>query len=242
MGVVVLFLTVKMRRALYLPAFLLFLGVLAAILWRGAAVNASRAVTLRGGAPALVIDAGHGGEDGGASSAAGTTEAELNLSIALQMRDVAALIGADALLTRETEEALGQGDTVRARKVSDIQKRVEIANSLPGAALISIHQNSLPSDRSVCGAQAFYGEAEGGEALALAVQAALNAAVNSRPKEAKPIGGGVYLMAHAQCPSVLVECGFLSNAEEAERLRDPAYQTRLAVTVLVSALASLSEK
>ena len=105
--------------------------------------------------------------------------------------------------------------------------------------MVSIHQNSLPEVPSVCGAQVFYSTAEGSQELAEAVQSALNDTLNPRPKESKQAGSSVYLLQHASSPSILVECGFLSNPQETALLNTPAYQMELALTVLSSVLAHL---
>ena len=128
-----------------------------------------------------------------------------------------------------------QGDSA-ARTVREL-----LGMDFPGGVLVSIHQNSLPEVRSVHGAQVFYNGAEGSEALALAVQDALNTAINDRPKEIKAAGQSIYLLCHTTKPAVLVECGFLSNQQETELLKSHAYQTRLAITILSAALGQLYE-
>ena len=110
-------------------------------------------------------------------------------------------------------------------------------NAIPGAVLVSIHQNSLPSSPSTRGAQVFWNRQEGAEALAESVQTALNGAINAgNEKKAAQVPSSVYLMKEITVPGVLVECGFLSNAAETERLRDPAYQTKLAAAIAAGVL------
>ena len=123
-------------------------------------------------------------------------------------------------------------DTMRQRKVSDIRNRTALVNGIPNAVLLSIHQNSLPSSSVTHGAQAFRNRQEGAETLAQLLQCYLNAVVNThRAKEAKLIPESIYLMNHVIVPAMLVECGFLSNAEETLRLRQADYQMTLAVTI-----------
>ncbi len=235
-----MFITFKKWSALYILVLLVLFAGFAAILWRGSAINASKNLILeQAGEAVLVIDPGHGGMDGGAVAADGTVEAGINLAVGLQMEALSELLGREVLLTRREDVSLHDeaAGSVRQKKVSDLRNRADLANSVPGAVLISIHQNSLPEAKTVHGAQAFYNPA--GEALAQGVQAALNTAINDRPKEPKAAGSGIYLLEHTQIPAVLVECGFLSNPDETALLNTEAYQTRLAVTILASVLENL---
>ena len=134
-----------------------------------------------------------------------------------------------------------EGDTMRARKVSDIHHRVDIVNSTGGAVLLSIHQNSLPSSRVTHGAQVFWNTGEGAEALAGVVQDALNTAVNAgNEKLPRKIPATIYLMNHVTAPAILVECGFLSNSSETVKLQEPSYQLKLAAAVATGYLRCLA--
>ncbi|MBR5572467.1 MAG: N-acetylmuramoyl-L-alanine amidase [Oscillospiraceae bacterium] len=191
--------------------------------------------------PVLVLDAGHGGADGGAVSASGVYESDINLDIALRLRDAFALLGRDVVMTRSNNASLADDPaaSLRQQKVSDTQNRVDLINSVDGACLISIHQNSLPGNTSVHGAQVFYSDTDGSSELAETMQQALNKAINiDNGKNKKPISRDVYLMNHVTCPAVLVECGFLSHSAETEQLQDPDYQVLLAVTICCSATES----
>ena len=182
----------------------------------------------------IVLDAGHGGSDGGAVSADGTPEDDINLAIVLRLRDLFALMGRQTVLTRTGENSLADPDsaTLRQEKVSDTKNRVALINSVSNGCLISIHQNTLPGHPTVHGAQVFYGKVTDSDARAAAVQQALNSVVNvGNEKSAKPIGSDIYIMAHANCPAILVECGFLSNSAETRLLLSPEYQTKLAVAI-----------
>ena len=231
-----MFLTFKKWTAFYLLTLLLLFAGFAAILWQGSAINASKNLTLGegGGGTVLVVDPGHGGIDGGAVAA------QINLAVALQMEELARLVGVDMEMTRREDVSLHDSDagTVRQKKASDLKNRAALANGVPGGVLVSIHQNSLPQVPSVSGAQVFYNTVAGSQELAEAVQAVLNETLNARPKEAKA-GSGVYLLEHSQIPSILVECGFLSNPQETALLCTPEYQTKLAVSVLSSVCACL---
>ena len=239
-----MFLTFKKWTALYVVTLLALFAVFAAILWQGTAVNASKNLSLsEGGGLVLVIDPGHGGFDPGAVAADGTAESQVNLKVALQMEEIARLLGVKTDMTRREDVSTESDATaaVRQRKNSDLQNRVAQINGVSGGVLVSLHQNSLPQVPSVPGAQVFYGEAGGSRELAESIQAALNQTVNDRAKEVKAAGGGVYLLKKAEIPAILVECGFLSNSEETVLLNSQAHQNRLAVTILASALAHLNQ-
>ena len=187
-----------------------------------------------------IIDAGHGGEDGGAVSASGVTESTLNLEIAQRLNDVLSFLGKDTVMTRPGEKAVYSAG---ASKRSDLQNRVEMVNGYDGAVLLSIHQNSLPSVPSVHGAQTFYNTVSGADQLAEQIQQSLNQTVNAgNEKTEKRIDDTIYLMRQVLCPAVLVECGFLSNAEETKLLQERQYQTRLALTIAAGVLQEPPEE
>jgi len=181
-----------------------------------------------------VIDAGHGGEDGGAVSSDGTAESGINLAIAQKLEWILCFLGYETVMTRSDENAVYDADaaTLREKKVSDLKNRVALVNDTTGGLLISIHQNSLPSHPRVHGAQVFYNGAEDSADVARAVQDALNCAINGgNEKNVAPTGSGIYLMKNSQKPSILVECGFMSNETECRKLKDAAYQVRLAAAI-----------
>lgn len=208
-----------------------FLG-LAAVLWRGSAVPAFH---VRDEVPVtVVIDPGHGGEDGGAVSPGGVAESQINLAVSLRVSDLLRFAGLRTRLTRMEDVTIcDQGlDTMRQRKTSDLKNRVKLVEETENAILLSIHQNSLPSSPVTHGAQVFWNRQEGAEALAESIQDALNTAVNAgNGKHPRQIPDSIYLMKHITAPGILVECGFLSNTQETERLQDSAYQLRLAAAV-----------
>lgn len=187
-----------------------------------------------------VIDAGHGGEDGGAVAADGTVESGINLAVAQRLEALLNLLGEETVMTRRADVSIHSAgaETLRQKKVSDLKNRAALAGGTPNALLVSIHQNSLPSSPRTRGAQVFYGTRGDSAAIARRVQARLNGAVNGSAKACRPVDPAVYLMKHADCPAILVECGFLSNAEEAALLRDESYQTRLAAVIAAGLLAT----
>ena len=183
------------------------------------------------------LDAGHGGEDGGAVSSSGVAESGINLQITRRLYEILRFLGHPAVMTRTGDDAVYDDSavTLREKKVSDLKNRTALANGTPNGLLISIHQNCLPGHPGVRGAQVFYNAVEPSQRLAQTVQQALNSGVNEgRDKAAKPIGDGVYLMSHTTCPAILVECGFLSNPEETALLQQPSYQVKLAAVIAVA--------
>lgn len=189
----------------------------------------------------VVIDPGHGGQDGGAVAGDGTEESRINLAISLQLEQLLRFAGVRTELTRREDVMVCDPglETMRQRKVSDLHNRASFVNGVPNAVLLSIHQNSLPSSPSTRGAQVFWNRQEGAEELASSIQEALNGAVNAgHEKKAAQVPSSVYLMKEITAPGVLVECGFLSNAAETEQLKDPAYQTKLAAAIAAGVLNS----
>lgn len=182
----------------------------------------------------IVIDAGHGGEDGGTTGVSGTAEDELNLQIALRLERMLTLMGCPTEMTRRDVGSLAtQGETIRARKQSDLQNRVEMANRYPGAILISIHQNHFP-DPQYHGAQVFH--TADAQTLAESMQTALVESLSPGSRRRAKQAQGIYLMEHITCPGLLVECGFLSNPAEEQKLQSPDYQKKLAA-VMAAVLA-----
>lgn len=192
----------------------------------------------------FVLDAGHGGEDGGAVSPEGVAESGIDLEVASRIRDLLRLCGARTVMTREEDVSLGDPSlgTVRARKASDLRRRTEIVDAEEGAVLVSVHQNSLPSSPVTHGAQVFWNARPGGQELAEAIQDALNESVGiGNEKAAREIAPTIYLTAHVHAPAALVECGFLSNAAEAEKLQEAGYQKELAAAIAAGCLRYAGE-
>ena len=188
--------------------------------------------------PRLILDAGHGGEDGGAVSLSGHKESLINLSITLKLDQILALMGEPPLLLRETDISLHDDGavTIREKKVSDLKNRVKTAGQYPAATLVSIHQNSYPEPQ-YRGTQVFFSSTAGSQQLAQSLQNAFS--VHLQPeniRQAKEIPDSVYLMNHIQNRAVLVECGFLTNPEEDVLLQQDDYQCKLAL-ILGAALA-----
>lgn len=179
----------------------------------------------------IIIDPGHGGEDGGTSSQTGKPESEYNLEISLRLNDLFHLLGYETSMTRTEDISIyTKGETLAQKKTSDLKERVRIAQETENALLLSIHQNHFPDSR-YSGAQVFYAPTEGSEALGKRIQAAFCSALNPTSNRQCKKSSGIYLMEHIPCTGVLIECGFLSNLEEEGKLRSAAYQKKICCVI-----------
>lgn len=218
---------------LYVAAF--FLGL--AALGRQSVETVSGLAPISGSS-VLVIDAGHGGEDGGTTGAAGTAEDEVNLSIAKRLEAMLTLMGYQTRMTRTDSGSLAtEGETIRARKQSDLRNRVALANKYQNSILVSIHQNHFP-DPKYDGAQVFF--TDSAESLANAMQASLTTTLSPQSRRTAKKASGIYLMEHITCPGLLIECGFLSNPAEEQKLLSAQYQKHLAA-VMATVLAKYAD-
>ena len=188
----------------------------------------------------IVIDAGHGGEDGGATSCTGILESRFNLEIALRLNDLFHLLGYETVMIRTADTSVyTTGQTIAQKKISDLKERVRVVNATENPLLLSIHQNIF-ADSQYSGAQVFYAVGQGSEALAKQLQSnfvsTLNPGSNRKCKKAD----GIYLMEHINCTGILVECGFLSNPQEEAKLRSRDYQKKLCCVIAATVSAYLS--
>lgn len=207
----------------------------------------SRAVTVIAettpmkGRTCIVIDPGHGGEDGGATSCTGVLESTYNLSISTRLNDLFHLLGYDTKMIRTTDTAVyTKGETIAQKKVSDLKERVRMVNETENALLLSIHQNQFPEGK-YSGAQMFYAGTQGSQELAQRLQNAFVSTVNPGSKRKCKKSDGIYLMEHIGCTGVLIECGFLSNPAEEAKLRDEAYQKKLCCVIAATVSEYLSD-
>lgn len=174
--------------------------------------------------PLVIIDAGHGGFDGGAVAADGTEEKDLNLNIALKLQEVLELYGFETIMTRTTDTALGGGKDSGTTKQNDLRARVEIMNSQPDAIVISVHQNKFEQPE-VKGLQVFYNQSTvGAKTLGEAIQGYANENLQSeKPRFAKNDTRKVQILEKSTNPTVIVECGFISNPTDLENLKNEDY-------------------
>lgn len=191
----------------------------------------------------VIVDAGHGGEDGGATSGSGVRESRLNLEIALRLDDFLTLCGLPTKMIRRSDVSIydSPASSISEKKVSDLRNRAKLVNQTGGAVLLSIHQNHF-SDGRYAGAQVFYAPTNGSKALAEQIQKVLTDKVDpNNHRQAKP-SETVYLMNHIQCPGVLIECGFLSNDAEEKQLQDAGYQKKLTLAIVCGLTGWLEEE
>ena len=178
----------------------------------------------------IIIDAGHGGVDGGAISCTGRPESAYNLEIALRLNDLFHLLGYETKMIRTTDTSVyTKGETIAQKKVSDLKERVRICNETDNGILVSIHQNIF-SDSRYSGAQVFFTDNQDSKELAQQIQSSF-LTMNPGSKRQIKKAEGIYLMDHFQCTGVLVECGFLSNPEEEAKLRTDTYQKQLCCVI-----------
>ena len=189
----------------------------------------------------IMIDPGHGGMDGGACSSDGTLEKDINLAIAKEVAKAAEQYGITAILTRETDEWLCDTDegSIRSRKTADLIARRELIRKYEPDLTVSIHLNSFKEDPSVHGAQVFYPGAGGSEdeldackELAETMQNVLNDTLQPDDPRTAMTRDGVFLFKEVMSPVIIVECGFMSNPEEAGRLKTERYQQEVAQHIM----------
>ncbi len=191
----------------------------------------------------VIVDAGHGGDDGGAIGIDGTVEKDINLDIALKLEKILKFYGFNVIMTR-TQDVMTCDDgldSLRKRKISDIHNRFELMRKNPDAIFISVHQNKF-EDSSQHGTQVFYsGNDERSKELAEAIQTSVTLTLQRKnDRIVKKSGSGIYLLYHAKIPAVLVECGFISNSDEVKKLKDESYRMKLAILIADGLLKYLS--
>ncbi len=182
----------------------------------------------------LVIDPGHGGLDGGAISDDGTRECDINLAISHRLRTAAEFFGLNVVMTR-TDDSIRRGYADYSER-EDLEYRAAIVNDTPAAVLFSIHQNDFPTSQP-SGSQVFYAASPGSEALGKCLHRNLIDQLDPQNRRvAAPAPRSLYLTSHVQCPAVLVECGFMSNNFDVQKLTNSRYQSSLALIMTASLL------
>lgn len=195
----------------------------------------------------VIIDAGHGGEDGGTQSRDGLLEKDLNLDIAKRLSLLFSQNGINVIMTRSDDRLLydKNGDYKGRKKALDAQARLNIASEDPNAIFISIHQNYFSSSQ-YSGLQVWYsGNDNRSMELAQYIQSGVKSTLQpNNNRQTKLAGSNIYLLEHIKNPAVLIECGFLSNPEEAKRLSDPTYRQNLSEVIYrsVTEYIKMSEK
>lgn len=189
----------------------------------------------------VVLDAGHGGDDPGKVGINDAKEKDVNLAITLKVKEFLEASDVKVVLTRETDEGLYDKNADN-KKVQDMKRRVEIFERSGAALAVSIHQNSYPEEY-VHGAQVFYytGSSEG-QKLAESIQEQMISRLDRENNRQVKANDSYYLLKKTCIPIVIVECGFLSNAEEAEKLCDPEYQEKVAWAIHLGILRYINTK
>ena len=237
--------TFRLSRLIY--ALLMLIAVIAAFVFFFSAEEDETPYVFSFGKqnlPILIIDPGHGGADGGASSESGALESVINLEISKKMAAIAELTGLPYAMTRDSEEIKypDSAKTIASKKIYDQKKRVEMINDTPNAVLISIHQNKFPH-KSVSGPQSFFSKAQGSDLFAELVQNSVNSAIcPGNRRIAAPIAQNLYLFKNINCTAVLIECGFLSNPNEEQLLSTDEYKLKIALALTSAYLQYLGDK
>ena len=216
---------------------LLMLGAVALLSWQAGTLAASGtlAVSSREGEaenlwPTVVIDAGHGGWDPGKVGIDGQLEKDINLAIALRLKEYLEASDVNVILTREDDNGLyPEGE--RNKKMSDMKKRCQIIEEAAPDLAVSIHQNSYHEEYVFGGQVFYYKNSQKGKTLAEILQKRFNYVLGEKNSRQAKANGNYYLLLHVKAPIAIVECGFLSNRAEAARLQDEDYQDRMAWTV-----------
>lgn len=189
----------------------------------------------------VVIDAGHGGDDPGKVGVGNVLEKDINLEIALILKEFLEAEGIEVVLTREDGNGLYDADASN-KKVQDMKRRIELIERAEPDLAVSIHQNSYPEEY-VHGAQVFYYTgSRPGEELAGLIQAQLIEKADPENKRVIKANDSYYLLKKTNVPIVIVECGFLSNYAETEKLNDSEYQDRVAWAVHMGILQYLNSQ
>jgi len=194
--------------------------------------------------PCIIIDAGHGGRDGGASTSGGILEKNLNLSVAFSLNDIMKLCGIETVMTRENDRLACDEDDPNLKgkiKITDLKNRLKIANEYPEAIFVSIHMNNFSVEKYK-GLQVYY-SANNEKSFSLAKNIQENVCKVLQPennRKVKKAGSNIFLLDRIQSPAILIECGFLSNKSESEKLAENSYQTALSLIFADSLLLNLT--
>lgn len=204
--------------------------ILIAILFSSVGVSLADSRKIKKTKKIIVIDSGHGGVDSGKVSVLGDYEKDINLEIAKKLKDMLIAAGYDVVMTREDDEGLYSRNSTN-KKTEDLRKRCEIINDSGAILAISIHQNSFHQE-SVKGAQAFYHKSsENGKLLAESIQTTMIEELDNTNKRVAKSNDSYYMLKNTSIPLVIVECGFLSNYEEAKKLSEDSYQKKVAQAI-----------
>ena len=181
----------------------------------------------------IILDAGHGGFDGGAVAPDGTIEKDINLNITLMLARFLRQNGFEVILTREADVSTDdvETDKIATRKKSDLKNRLNLMKDYKNAVFVSVHLNKFTT-AAANGSQVFYSKVDGAKELGDSIQKSIISMLQpENTRVNKQATSSTYLLYHATIPTVLVECGFLSNKAELERLKDEDYQNKMAFSI-----------
>ena len=199
-------------------------------------------VQVSAGIPIIIIDPGHGGEDAGAVGANGVLEKDINLSIARMIRDELFERGYNVLLTRDDDRLLyTEEENVKGiRKICDLRNRVKIFNSYENAVVVSIHMNAFSASK-YSGAQIYHSENEASRLLSAQIRSSIKESLQPENHRALKVSNELYILKNTSHPIALVECGFLSNPDECEKLSQKEYQKRLSFSIVCGIIKYIEE-
>lgn len=233
-----MFVTIDLKRLIKIVLIVALLAAAAVFVKIFVSNGGLKPVISQNSRSTLVLDAGHGGIDGGAISDSGLKESDINLQIALKTEALVRFLGIDTVMTRETDT--DNSDNKAYSEHDNLVQRVKLANSTENAVLISIHQNKFPS-AVVSGAEVMYSDNDDSKALGLITQDNLVALLDSSNRcVARPAPKELLLTSSVECPTILVECGFMSNPQEAQKLASNDYQLKLAAILAGSYIQFLN--
>ena len=233
-----MFVTIDLKRLIKIVLIVALLAVAAVFVKIFVSNGGLKPVISQNSRSTLVLDAGHGGIDGGAISDSGLKESDINLQIALKTEALVRFLGIDTVMTRETDT--DNSDNKAYSEHDNLVQRVKLANSTENAVLISIHQNKFPS-AVVSGAEVMYSDNDDSKALGLITQDNLVTLLDSSNRRvARPAPKELLLTSSVECPTILVECGFMSNPQEVQKLASNDYQLKLAAILAGSYIQFLN--
>lgn len=182
----------------------------------------------------IIIDAGHGGFDGGAVALDGTSEKDINLNISLTLANMLKVSGYNVVLTRNEDTSTDSidSDKIASRKKSDLKNRLSLMEKYPNSYYVSIHLNKFTTT-AASGAQVFYSKNfDESKEIALCVQKSIVSMLQPTNKRVIKQGtSATYLLHNAKVPAIIVECGFLSNSAELLKLKDEDYQNQMSFAI-----------
>lgn len=233
-----MFVTIDLKRLIKIVLLVALLAAAAVFVKIFVSNGGLKPVISQNSRSTLVLDAGHGGIDGGAISDSGLKESDINLQIALKTEALVRFLGIDTVMTRETDT--DNSDNKAYSEHDNLVQRAKLANSTENAVLISIHQNKFPS-AVVSGAEVMYSDNDDSKALGLITQDNLVTLLDSSNRRvARPAPKELLLTSSVECPTILVECGFMSNPQEVQKLASNDYQLKLAAILAGSYIQFLN--